>query len=47
MVEFLEEGESAKTMDGVDKISFLFVDEGICGPDVFKTMICLVGMIDG
>ena len=45
MVEFLEEGESIKVMEGVDKVSFLFVYDGVCGSDVFETVVCLVGTV--
>ena len=45
MVEFLEEGESIKTMDGVYEICFLFVDDGVGGSDVFKATVCLVGAV--
>ena len=45
MVEFLEEGESIKAMEGVDKVSFLFVYDGVCGSDVFKAAVCLVGTV--
>ena len=47
MVEFLEERESIKAMEGVYKVGFLFVYDGICGSDVFETAICLVGMVQG
>ena len=42
MVEFLEEGESIKMMDGVYKVSFLFVYDGVSSSDVFETAVCLV-----
>ena len=45
MIEFLEEGESIKTMESVYKVGFLFVDDGVGGSDVFKAAICLVGTI--
>ena len=45
MVEFLEEREPIKTMEGVYKVSFLFVYDGVCGPDVFEMAICLVGTV--
>ena len=45
MVEFLEERESIKTMEGVYKVGFLFIYDGVCGSDVFKTVVCLVGAI--
>ena len=45
MVEFLEEGKSIETMEGVYKVGFLFVDDGVGGSDVFKTTVCLVGAV--
>ena len=45
VIEFLEEGESIKTMDGVYEVGLLFVDDGVGGSDVFKAAICLVGTI--
>ena len=45
MVEFLEERESIKAMEGVYEVGFLFVDDGVGGSDVFKTAICLVGTV--
>ena len=47
MVEFLEEGESIKVMEGIYKVGFLFIYDSICGSDVFETAICLVGMVQG
>ena len=47
MVEFLEEGESIETMDGVYKVGFLFVYDGVCCSDVFEAAICLVGVVQG
>ena len=47
MVEFLEEGESIKAMEGVDKVSFLFIYDGVCGSDVFEMVVGLVGMVQG
>ena len=47
MVEFLEEGESIETMEGVYEISFLFIYDGVCGSDVFKMAVCLVGTVQG
>ena len=47
MVEFLEEGESIKTMEGVYKIGFLFVYDRVGGSDIFETAICLVGTVQG
>ena len=45
MVEFLEERESIKMMEGVYKVGFLFVYDSVCGSDVFETVICLVGTV--
>ena len=45
MVKFLEERESIEAMEGVYKVSFLFVDDGIGGSDVFEAVVCLVGAI--
>ena len=45
MVEFLEERESIKVMEGVYKVSFLFVYDGVCGSDVFEMAVCLVGPV--
>ena len=45
MVEFLEEGEPIKAMEGVDKVGFLFIYNGVCGSDVFEAAVCLVGMV--
>ena len=45
MIEFLEEGESIETMEGVYKISFLFVYDRVSGSDIFEMAICLVGMV--
>ena len=47
MVEFMEEGESIKAMEGVYKVGFLFVYDGVCGSDVFEMVVCLVGMVQG
>ena len=47
MIEFLEEGESTKAMEGVYKVCFLFIYDGVGGSDIFETAICLVGMIQG
>ena len=33
MVEFLEERESIKAMEGVYKVGFLFVYDGVCGSE--------------
>ena len=45
MVEFLEERESIKAMEGVYKVGFLFINDGVCGSDVFETTVCLVGTV--
>ena len=45
MIEFLEEGKSIETMEGVYKVGFLFVYDGVGGPDVFEAAICLVGAV--
>ena len=45
MIEFLEEGESIETMEGVYKVGFLFVYDGVGSSDVFEAAICLVGTI--
>ena len=34
-------------MEGVYKVGFLFVDDGVSGSDVFKAAICLVGTVQG
>ena len=34
-------------MEGVYKVGFLFVDDGVGGSDVFKAAICLVGTVQG
>ena len=47
VVEFLEEGESIKAMEGVYEVSLLFVYDGVCGSDVFEMVVCLVGMVQG
>ena len=47
MVEFLEEGESIETMEGVYKIGFLFIYDRVSGSDIFETAICLVGTVQG
>ena len=47
VVEFLEEGESFEAMEGVYKVSFLFVNDGIGGSDVFETAIRLVSLVQG
>ena len=45
MVEFLEEGESIKTIEGVYKVGFLLIDDGIHGSNVFEMAVCLVSMV--
>ena len=45
MVEFLEEGESIETMEGVYKIGLLFVYDRVGGSDVFEAAIRLVGTV--
>ena len=45
MVEFLEEGESIKVMEGVYKVSLLLIDDVVSGSDVFESAICLVGAV--
>ena len=45
MVEFLEEGESIKAMEGVYEVGFLFVYDGVGGPDVFEMAVCLIGTV--
>ena len=47
VIEFLEEGESIEAMEGVDKVSFLFIYDGVCGSDVFETAVGLVGTVQG
>ena len=47
MVEFLEERESIKAMEGVYKVGFLFVYDGICGSDVFEVAVCLASTVQG
>ena len=32
-------------MEGVYKVGFLFVDDGVGGSDIFKATVCLVGAI--
>ena len=44
MIEFLEEGESFEAMEGVYKVGFLFIYDGVCGSDVFEMAVGLVGM---
>ena len=45
MIEFLEEGESIKTMEGVYEVGLLFVYDGVGSSDVFEAAICLVGTV--
>ena len=45
MIEFLEEGESIEMMEGVYKVGFLFVYDGVSGSDVFEVAVCLVCMV--
>ena len=45
MIEFLEEGESIEAMEGVYKVSFLFVYDGVGGSDIFEMVVCLVSMV--
>ena len=45
MVEFLEEGESIKVMEGVYKVGLLFIYDGVSGSDVFEMAVCLIGMV--
>ena len=47
MIEFLEEGEPIKVMEGVYKVGFLFVYDRVGGSDVFEAAICLVSMVQG
>ena len=45
MVEFLDERKSIEAMEGVYKIGFLFIDDGVGGSDIFKSAVCLVGAV--
>ena len=45
MVEFLEEGESIKAMEGVYEVGLLFVYDGVGSSDGFEVTICLVGTV--
>ena len=47
MIEFLEEGESIKAMEGVYKVSFLFVYNRVGGSDIFEVVVCLVSTVQG
>ena len=47
MIEFLEERESIEVMEGVYKVSFLFVNDGVGGSDIFETAVCLVSSVLG
>ena len=43
----MKEREAVEAVNGIDKVGFLFVNNVVCGSKVFKTTICLVGLIDG
>ena len=45
VIEFLEEGESIKTMEGVYEVGLLFVYDGVGSSDIFEAAICLVGTV--
>ena len=45
MIEFLDEGESIETMEGVYEVGFLFIDDGVSGSDIFEATVCLVGAV--
>ena len=45
MIEFLDEGESIETMEGVYEVGFLFVDDGVSGSDIFEATVRLVGAV--
>ena len=45
MVEFLEERESIKVMDGIYEVGFLFIYDGVGGSDVLEMVVCLIGMV--
>ena len=45
MVQFLEEREYIKAMEGVYKVGFLFVYDGVSGSDVLEMVVCLVGTV--
>ena len=47
VIEFLEEGESIETMEGVYKVGFLFIYDGVGGSDIFEAAVCLVCMVQG
>ena len=47
MIEFLEEGESIEVMEGIYKVSLLFVYDRVSGSDVFETVVCLVSTVQG
>ena len=47
MIEFLEEGKSIETMEGVYKVGFLFVYDGVGSSDVFEAAVCLVSTVQG
>ena len=42
MVEFLEERESIKAMEGVYKVSFLFIYDRVGGSDIFEMVMSLL-----
>ena len=45
MIEFLEERESIEVMEGVYKVCFLFVNDGVGGSDIFEAAVCLVSSV--
>ena len=45
VVEFLDERESIKAVEGVYKVGFLFIDNRVGGSDVFKATVCLIGTV--
>ena len=47
MIEFLEEGESIKAMEGVYKVGFLFIYDRVGGSDILEAAVRLVGMVQG
>ena len=47
VVEFLDERESIKVVEGVYKVGFLFIDNRVGVSDVFKATVCLVGTVQG
>ena len=42
MVQFLKEGESIETMEGVCEVGLLLVDNGVSDSNVFELTVCLV-----